>query len=154
MKSKSGKFILWFKEISKEDVPLVGGKNASLGEMFTKLTKKGINIPDGFALTTNFYWKFLKANGLEKTLKGFFKDFNQKSIKSIQETGRKCRDAISRGEFPGDLRREVFKDYSKLSLKYGENPIVAVRTSGVAEDRPNASFACQFETYLNVRGEE
>ncbi len=155
MSKKSQKFTLWFKEISVKEVPLVGGKNASLGEMFSKLTKKGINIPDGFALTTNFYWKFLKADGLEKTLKGFFKEFNPQSIKSIQETGKKCRDAISKKEFPEDLKEEIIKTYRKLSQKYNqENVDVAVRTSGVAEDRPNASFAGQFETYLNVRGRE
>jgi pyruvate,water dikinase len=152
---KSQKFILWFKEISAKEVPLVGGKNASLGEMFSKLTKKGINIPDGFALTTNFYWKFLKANGLDKTLKGFLKEFNPQSIKSIQETGKKCRGAISKREFSEDLEEEIIKTYRKLSQKYNqENVDVAVRTSGVAEDRPNASFAGQFETYLNVRGRE
>jgi len=148
------KLILWFKETSIKDVPLVGGKNASLGEMFSQLAKKGINVPDGFALTTNFYWKFLEANGLDKVLKGFFKEFNPKSIKSIQETGKKCRAAILKGKFPDSLKQEILKAYLKLSQKYGANPDVAVRTSGVAEDRPNASFAGQFETYLNVRGEE
>ncbi len=152
MRNKSKKLILWFGEISIKDVPLVGGKNASLGEMFSQLAKKGINIPDGFALTTNFYWKFMEANGLDKVLKKFFKEFNPKSIKSIQETGRKCREAILKGKFPDSLKREILKDYLKLSQKYGANPDVAVRTSGVAEDRPNASFAGQFETYLNVRG--
>ncbi len=133
---------------------LVGGKNASLGEMFSQLAKRGINIPDGFALTANFYWKFLEANGLDKVLKGFFKEFNPKSIKSIQKTGRKCREAILKGKFPDSLKREILKAYLKLSQKYGANPDVAVRTSGVAEDRPNASFAGQFETYLNIRGEK
>ena len=148
------KYILKFNEISIKDVPFVGGKNASLGEMFSQLAKKGINIPDGFALTTNFYWKFLEANGLDKVLKGFFKEFNPKSIKSIQETGKKCREAILKGKFPESLKREILKAYLKLFQKYGTNPDVAVRTSGVAEDRPNASFAGQFETYLNVRGEK
>ena len=154
MKEKYKKLILWFREISIKDVALVGGKNASLGEMFSQLAKKGINIPDGFAITTNFYWKFLEANGLDGVLKGFFKEFNPKSIKSIQETGRKCREAILKGKFPDSLKREILKAYLKLSQKYGANLDVAVRTSGVAEDRPNASFAGQFETYLNVRGEK
>ena len=154
MSKKYKKLILWFREISIKDVALVGGKNASLGEMFSQLAKKGINIPDGFALTSNFYWKFLEANGLDGVLKGFFKKFNPKSIKSIQETGRKCREAILKGKFPDSLKREILKAYLKLSQKYGANPDVAVRTSGVAEDRPSASFAGQFETYLNVRGEK
>jgi pyruvate,water dikinase len=154
MKSKNKKNILWFREISIEDVNLVGGKNASLGEMFSQLTKKGISVPNGFALTTNFYWEFFKANGLDKELEKFFKNFNPQSIKSIQEIGKKCREAIARGKFPDHLRQEVSKAYFELSSKYGNNADVAVRTSGVAEDRPNASFAGQFETYLNVRGEE
>ncbi len=154
MIQRDKKNILWFREISLKDIPLVGGKNASLGEMFSQLTKKGVNVPNGFALTTNFYWEFLKANGLDKKLKEIFKRFNPKSIKSVQETGKKCREAVARGKFSDHLKQEVLKAYSELSQKYGDNIDVAVRTSGVAEDRPNASFAGQFETYLNVRGEE
>ncbi len=151
---RSQKYILGFNEISMKDISLVGGKNASLGEMYSQLGKKGIRVPDGFALTTNFYWEFLKANRLDKVLKEFFQEFNPQSIKSIQETGKKCRDTISKGEFSDDLKQEVLKAYLKLSQKYGKDPDVAVRTSGVAEDRPNASFAGQFETYLNIKGEE
>ncbi|MFH1713856.1 MAG: phosphoenolpyruvate synthase [Patescibacteria group bacterium] len=154
MEGKNKKNIFWFKEISIEDVDLVGGKNASLGEMFSQLTKKGINVPNGFALTTNFYWEFLKANNLNKALKIIFKNFNPKSIKSIQGTGKKCREAIAKGEFPDNLKQEVSKAYLELSSKYGNNTDVAVRSSGVAEDRPNASFAGQFETYLNIKGEK
>ncbi len=154
MIQRSKKHILWFKEISSKDVGLVGGKNASLGEMFSRLTKKGVNVPNGFALTTNFYWEFLKANNLDKRLKEFFKKLNPKSIKSIQETGKKCREAIAREKFTDHLKQEVLKAYFKLSLKYGDNTDVAVRTSGVAEDRPSASFAGQFETYLNISGEK
>ncbi len=104
--SKEQKYILWFKEIGIKNVSLVGGKNASLGEMFSKLTEKGINIPDGFALTTNFYWKFLRANGLDKTLKIFFNELNTESIKSIQKTGKRCRDAISKREFSSSSKSE------------------------------------------------
>jgi len=147
-------YIKWFKDITIKDVPLVGGKNASLGEMYRYLTPKGINIPNGFALTTKAYWKFLKANDLDKTLTEIFKDFNPKSIKSIQEIGKKCRTAIAKGTFPQDLREEILNVYNQLGKIYGKNPDVAVRTSGVAEDMPNTSFAGQFETYLNVKGEE
>jgi len=160
MIQKNRKFILWFKEISIKDVPLVGGKNASLGEMFTQLTSKGVNVPDGFALTVNFYWKFIKANGLDKKLSAFFKELDSKSIKSVQEIGRKTRNAIMLSSFPDTLQKELFKAYSQLSQKYGSasspqaGPDVAVRTSGVAEDMPNASFAGQFETYLNIVGEK
>ncbi|MBU3934493.1 phosphoenolpyruvate synthase [Patescibacteria group bacterium] len=152
MIDKSQKNILWLSEIGIEDVPLVGGKNASLGEMYVNLTPRGVNLPEGFALTTNAYWQFLKVNKLDKALEGFFKEFNPQSVKSIQETGKKCREAILATEFPEELKKEILIAYEQLSKKYGANPDVAVRTSGVCEDMPNASFAGQFETYLNVRG--
>ncbi len=154
MKTKPKKFILWFKDISKKDIPLVGGKNASLGEMFSKLSKKGISVPDGFALTTKAYWHYLKTNKIDKELKEIFKKFNPKSIENLQKTGELSRESIMKGEIPKDLKREIINGYKKLGKKYGQNPIVAVRTSGVAEDTATASFAGQFETYLNVFGEE
>ena len=151
---KTKKFILWFSQISKKDIPLVGGKNASLGEMLGKLSKKGVQVPDGFALTTNVYWHFLEENKIDKKLKETFKDFNPKSIESLQKTGKLSREFIIKGEIPKDLKREIIDGYRKLGKKYGQNPTVAVRTSGVAEDTATASFAGQFETYLNVFGEE
>ncbi|MCD6402292.1 phosphoenolpyruvate synthase [bacterium] len=155
MKQKSEKYILWFKETSKRDVPLVGGKNASLGEMFSKLSRKGIKIPDGFALTATAYWHFLRENEIDKKLKVIFKEFNPKSIKSLQETGKKARTLILRAYLPKDLEKEILKAYKKLSQKYGEESTeVAVRSSATAEDLPSASFAGQHETYLNVRGGE
>ncbi len=154
MLKKSQKNILWLKEIRFEDVPLIGGKNASLGEMYGDLSRKGVNIPNGFALTTNFYWKFLKANKIDKKLKEVFGKFNPKSIKSLQETGEKSRQFILKSEFSEQLRKEIINAYQKLEKKYGKNLDVAVRTSGVCEDMPNASFAGQFETYLNIRGEK
>ena len=148
------RFIKQFKEIAIKDVSSVGGKNASLGEMIKYLAPKGVNVPDGFALTTKAYWKFLKTNALDKALTEIFKDFNPKSIKSIQETGKRCRAVIAKGIFPKDLEKEILNAYAQLGKKYGENPDVAVRTSGVAEDMPSASFAGQFETYLNIKGGE
>ncbi|MGB9743204.1 MAG: phosphoenolpyruvate synthase [Minisyncoccales bacterium] len=154
MTNKSQKFILWFKEISKKDIPLVGGKNASLGEMYSKLGRQGVRVPNGFALTTQAYWHFLKANGLNQTLRQIFQNFNPQDIKSIQETGQQCRQAISRAVFPLDLKEEILNAYQRLAKIYGKNPDVAIRTSGVAEDSPTTSFAGQFETYLNIRGEK
>jgi len=152
---KSQKYILWFKDVNSKDVPLVGGKNASLGEMFSKLTKKGIRVPDGFALTTKAYWYFLKENKIDKKLKAIFQKFNQNSLKSLAETGKAGRELILKAEFPEDLKREILRAYRKLSEKYKmKNADVAVRTSGVSEDQPKASFAGQFETYLNIFGEE
>ena len=154
MKQKSQKYILWFREIDAKDVSLVGGKNASLGEMFSKLSKKGINVPDGFATTSNAYWYFIKKNNLLPKLKEIFRKFNPKSIKSLQETGRAARNLILKSEFPEDLKKEIIKAYQKLVEEYGQNCEVAIRSSGVAEDAPQDSFAGMFETYLNVRGEE
>jgi len=154
MNQKEGKYILWFGEIEYGDVDLVGGKNASLGEMFSKLTEKGIKVPNGFALTSKSYWHFLKENKLDGILKEIFSKFNPVSIKSLQETGKAARDAISKSKLPKDLEGEIIRAYRELEKKYGDNTAVAVRTSGVAEDRPNASFAGQFETYLNVSGKE
>ena len=152
---KSEKFILFFKEISKKDLLLVGGKNASLGEMIKTLSKKGINIPDGFTLTTKAYWYFLKENRIEGKLKEIFKRFKPESIKSLQETGRAARQTMLEGEFPEDLRKEIIKAYQKLSQRYDEKEVdVAIRSSGVAEDSPKDSFAGQFETYLNVKREK
>jgi len=149
------KNILWFNEIGIKDVPLVGGKNGSLGEMFVNLTPKGVSVPFGFALTVNFYWKFIEANGLNEILSGIFKDLDSKDLKSVQDVGRRVRDAIGKAVFPEDLQKELISAYSELSKRFDiENTDVAVRTSGVAEDMPNASFAGQFETYLNVTGQE
>ncbi|MBZ1348275.1 MAG: phosphoenolpyruvate synthase [Candidatus Nealsonbacteria bacterium] len=174
--NKKQKYILEFKEISKKDVPLVGGKNASLGEMFVKLTNQRIlpapipgktkqdskigrneyeiNVPDGFALTTDAYWYFLKENNLGQKLKEIFNGFDPESIKNLQETGRKARQTILKAEFPEDLKREIIEAYQILSKKYNQqNTDVAIRSSGVAEDAPTDSFAGQFETFLNIRGE-
>ncbi|MDP3093295.1 MAG: phosphoenolpyruvate synthase [bacterium] len=162
MKKKTEKLILWFKDISIKDVSLVGGKNASLGEMFSELTRKslpagrqGINVPNGFALTSRAYWRFIKENHLQKKLESAFKDFNPQNIVSLQKTGKFCRRLILQSRIPADLENETRKFYQQLSEKYGSKEIeVAVRTSGVAEDSPTASFAGQFETFLNVKGEE
>jgi len=151
---KLEKYILPFKEIRSKDVPLVGGKNASLGEMISQLTQKGVNVPDGFALTTAAYWRYLKANKIDGKLKEIFADFNPKKITSLQKVGKASRALIMRGVVPDDLKKEIIKAYRELGQKYGKNPTVAVRTSGVAEDTATASFAGQFETYLNVCGEE
>ena len=153
--AKNKKHILWFKEVSSKDVALVGGKNASLGEMFSRLTKRGINIPDGFALTAEAYWYYLKANGIDKKLKEIFKKFNPQDIKSLEKTGRKARQLILNGEIPCDLEKQVLINYRKLSKKYGDKNIsIAARSSATAEDLPSASFAGQHETFLNVRGEK
>ncbi len=152
---KEKKFILWFREITHKDVPLVGGKNASLGEMYQTLTKKGINIPNGFALTSYAYFYFLEKAGLKQKLKELFTNFDSRNIKQLQEVGKTIRRLILKAEFPEELKREIVKNYEKLSQIYKQKNVdVAVRSSATAEDLPTASFAGQQETYLNVQGEE
>jgi len=155
MNKKTTKYILWFKEISAKDVLLVGGKNASLGEMIGALSQKGISIPDGFAVSTKGYWHFLRENKLDERLKEIFAKFNPKSLQSLKETGKAARKAILQAKFPKDLEKEILASYYKLSQKYNQkNTDVAVRTSGVAEDQPTMSFAGEFESYLNIKGKE
>ncbi len=154
MIEKSEKFVLWLKELSKKDIPLVGGKNASLGEMFNQLSGQGINVPDGFALTSAAYWHFLEENNLAGKLKGIFANFKPASIKSLQQTGQQARKFVLAARLPDDLKKEIIKAYQGLEKKYGKNCGVAVRSSGVAEDAPKDSFAGQFETFLNVKEKE
>jgi len=154
MKNKSKKYILAFREISRKDIPLVGGKNASLGEMIRELSSKGINIPEGFATTSYAYRDFLKKNNLFPKLKETFKKLDLKNIKTLQEVGKEARNLILKAKFPEDLKREIIKAYRELGKRYGKNPDVAVRSSATAEDLPSASFAGQHETYLNVQGEK
>jgi len=166
---KNKKYILWFKEISKKDVPLVGGKNASLGEMFNKLKAKSeklktepINVPDGFALTTKAYWHFLEENKIDKKLKEIFSAFAKASadkekfsIKILKKVGERARNLFLEAKFPNDLEEEIIRDYHELSKKYEQGNVeVAVRSSGVSEDQPGASFAGQFESFLNTSGEK
>ena len=155
MASKNKKYILWFKEVSKKDVPLVGGKNASLGEMIHYLMPKGINIPDGFATTAEAYFDFLDKNDLRKKIQIILKDIKITNIKDVQLRGKRIRDLILRAELPKKLKEEIIDAYQKLSKKYNrDNVDVAVRSSATAEDLPQASFAGQQETFLNTVGEK
>ena len=152
--NKSEKFILWFDELGIEDVPLVGGKNASLGEMYRLLTKKGIRIPNGFAITATSYQYLLKRAGVEDDIKQVLKGLNVKNIVDLAERGRKVREIILKCEFPADLRKDILVAYERLCNFYKKKDVdVAVRSSATAEDLPDASFAGQQETYLNIKGE-
>jgi len=152
---KKLKYILWYRQINSKDGILVGGKNASLGEMFSVLTKQGVNIPDGFALTSKAFWYFLKSNKIDKEIKEIFSKFNPKSINSLIKTGKQVRGLILNAEIPKDLKKKIIRSYTKLSKKYKQDNVdVAVRSSATAEDLATASFAGQMETFLNVRGEE
>jgi len=144
--------ILWFNEVGIKDISLVGGKNASLGEMLQKLTPKGINIPDGFAVTSEAYKYFIKFNNLEETIKKILSKLDKSNVDELKEIGKKIRNLILKGKMPDDLADLISKAYSKMEEKYGKNVDVAVRSSATAEDLPDASFAGQQETYLNIRG--
>jgi len=153
--AKKEVFILFFNKISKKDIKLVGGKNASLGEMYQKLSKKGINIPFGFCITAKAYFYYLKANGLDKEIKELFKNFNFRDIKKLEEVGKKARNLILKANFPQDLEKAILKAYQKLNEFYHTSDLeVAVRSSATAEDLPSASFAGQHESFLNVKGEK
>jgi len=151
--SKEKKFILWFDELSIEDVPFVGGKNASLGEMYRNLTKKGIKIPNGFAVTAFAYNNLLEKAKIKDELKKNLQGLNTSKLKNLTEKGMKAREIILKAEFPKDLKDEIVSAYKKLCKQYGANADVAVRSSATAEDLPDASFAGQQETYLNIRGD-
>jgi len=148
-------YIFWFNQITIKDVQLVGGKNASLGEMYRFLTKKGINIPNGFAITSQAYFDFLKEGNIKTEIEKILKSYNLKNIKELQIAGKKIRTLILKTPFSQKLKKEIIKAYQKLSQDYNEENIdVAVRSSATAEDLPSASFAGQHETFLNVRGTE
>ncbi len=152
-KSRKRALVLGFDEVGIKDVPLVGGKNASLGEMFCALKKKGVRIPDGFATTSFAYFKFIEDAGIKREVKQILNGLNVRNYGKLSEAGSKIRRLILKSEFPETLRNEILSHYAKLSGKYGMgNADVAVRSSATAEDLPGASFAGQQESYLNVRG--
>ncbi len=152
---KDKKFVLWFSEIRNKDVKIVGGKNASLGEMYSQLTKKGVNIPNGFATTAYAYQYFLQEAGIKDAIKNILRDLDVKNLRNLQARGKKVRDLILRSDLPPALEKEILQYYRQLSRKYKvKNVDVAVRSSATAEDLPDASFAGQQETFLNIRGEQ
>src|SRR5215213_5240586 len=145
--------ILQLHQVGMKELDLVGGKNASLGEMLQNLTKIGVNIPDGFVITVNAYQEFIRYNNLDEKIRGFVKQIDYSSVESLRRAGLQIRNLIRNGRFPSTLSQEIIDAYYTLSKKYEqEGTDVAVRSSATAEDLPDASFAGQQETYLNVRG--
>ena len=142
-------YIRRFKNLNIKDIPSVGGKTASLGEMYSKLTKKGMKIPNGFALTADVYWEFLKFNELGKKIKEALKDLDVKNVRLLSAAGAKVREMILSSKFPKEIEKQAKLAYKKLG-----GGSVAVRSSATAEDLPDASFAGQQETYLNVVGND
>ena len=147
------RFIRWFREIGIADVPLVGGKNASLGEMYGKLVSKGIRIPNGFAVTAAGYRHVLQVGDLAQKIRTILSDLDTRDLTNLAERGRGVREAILATPLPEDLQHEIIAAYGILCAEYGPETDVAVRSSATAEDLPDASFAGQQESFLNVRGE-
>ena len=149
----NSKYVLWFKDLGIEDVPKVGGKNAALGEMYSNLVPLGVNVPDGFAITAEAYRHFLLDAGLNAQIEEALKGLDTHNIKDLQRRGLKVRQIILKAELPKDLKESISESYRELCAKYGKNTDVAVRSSATAEDLPDASFAGQQDTYLNIVGE-
>jgi pyruvate,water dikinase len=171
--SKEQALILWFEQVGMADVPLVGGKNASLGEMIQQLTPKGINVPTGFATTAYAFRYFMERAGIESRLRRLLTNFDVENVNELRSRGRQARQLILDTAFPPDLEAAIVNAYVQLSEQYGvkvercedlsldeqadcfsrhSGVDVAVRSSATAEDLPDASFAGQQETYLNISG--
>jgi pyruvate,water dikinase len=145
--------VLLLQDVGINDIELVGGKNASLGEMLQNLTKLGVNIPGGFVITVDAYQEFIQHNKLDEKIRSLVKQIDYTSVESLRRAGLQIRNLIRNGRFPSTLAGEIIECYYELSKKYDqEGTDVAVRSSATAEDLPDASFAGQQETYLNVRG--
>jgi pyruvate,water dikinase len=150
--ASSPRFIKRFSDIGIEDVPVVGGKNASLGEMYRELTPKGVKVPDGFAVTAEAYRHLLRAAGLELKIREVLKGLDTRDVEELRRRGSSIRHLILSASVPPDLEKEITAAYDALKGRQLHPVDVAVRSSATAEDLPDASFAGQQETYLNVQG--
>jgi len=151
---KNNTYLRWFEDLGSGDVAAVGGKNASLGEMIRTLAEEGIRVPGGFATTAQAYWDFLEANDLKPKMNSYLENL-QSSKQSLPQVGRSIRHLLLRAQLPEPLAEAIRQAYRELCQRYQTNKVdVAVRSSATAEDLPQASFAGQQETFLNIRGEE
>ena len=150
----AAQYIQWFNEIGIDDVPLVGGKNASLGEMYRNLASAGVKVPNGFAITADAYRHFLRATGVDTQIKDILRDLDTRDLGNLRQRGTRVRHAIMSAEIPADLGQFIAQAYVGLSAEAAYPVDVAVRSSATAEDLPDASFAGQQETYLNVQGRD
>ena len=146
-------YIRWFAELGLDDIPLVGGKNASLGEMHRALSATGVRVPPGFAITADAYREFLHEAQLDQKITAVLKDLDTHDIAKLRQRGRQVRQAMMAASLPDALEAAILEAYDRLSAdSHAEAVDVAVRSSATAEDLPDASFAGQQETYLNVQG--
>lgn len=149
------KLVMWLNEVGMENIELVGGKNASLGEMIKGLSSIGVKIPMGFVVTSKAYHYFIDYNNLRDKIREALAGLDPNNIEDLSRRGLTVRELIKGGRFPEDLKNEILKAYEELSKMYGQFRVdVAVRSSATAEDLPNASFAGQQDTYLNIKGDE
>jgi pyruvate, water dikinase len=153
-KTMDFKFIKFFGELGIKDVPLVGGKNANLGEMYRELTSQNLLVPNGFAITVDAYKSILGKSGAWEKLKELLKDLDPDDVAELQKRGTKARNLIYNSPIPDEIKQEIVEAYHQLKNEYGEELSLAVRSSATAEDSPNASFAGQNDTYLNVSGDD
>ena len=144
--------IIWFDQLGNNDVDLVGGKNASLGEMISQLSHAGIQVPNGFATTAEAFRHFLTHNDLENRINNELDNLDIEDVDALQKCGAKIRQWIIEAPFQQDLQTDILSTWNTMTEQYGNELAVAVRSSATAEDLPDASFAGQQETFLNVRG--
>ncbi len=145
-------YIKRFAALGIQDVPVVGGKNASLGEMYRSLSAQQVKVPNGFATTADAFRQYIRHNQLEQKIRQALDALDTRDTQALAVTGTRIRNWITHGELPPSLQQEIIQAYAELEADYGENTDVAVRSSATAEDLPTASFAGQQETYLNIRG--
>lgn len=154
-KTTASKYTVDLSEVSMKDINLVGGKNASLGEMIQNIESMGIKVPNGFAVTTRAYREFINFNGLQDQIIDLVTNLDDGNLPELRRVGSEVRQLIRNGIFPAEIKSEIREKYLELSKSYDKKMIdVAVRSSATAEDLPDASFAGQQETFLNVRGSE
>jgi pyruvate, water dikinase len=146
--------VIWFEHLSRSDVAQVGGKNASLGEMIRNMQAEAVAVPPGFATTADAYWAFIEANNLKAVIERALTAYRERRI-TLTEAGQTLRSAFLHGEFPEQIRQSICAAYRQLSALFATQATdVAVRSSATAEDLPDASFAGQQETFLNIQGEQ
>jgi pyruvate,water dikinase len=150
----TSRYVRFFEEFGIDDVPLVGGKNASLGEMFQKLSGQGVRIPHGFAITAQAYRYMLDKAGAWDRLHAELDELDPDDVAALARKGKRAREIVYGAGLPDDLAAEILDAYRKLQQEYGEEVSLAVRSSATAEDLPTASFAGQQDSYLNIKGEE
>lgn len=147
-------FVRFFEDFGIEDVPLVGGKNASLGEMFQKLSEHGVRVPHGFAITAAAYRHMLDEAGAWDRLHAELDDIDPDDVTALARKAKRAREIVYGAGLPDDLAAEILRGYRTLQQEYGEEVSLAVRSSATAEDLPTASFAGQQDSFLNIKGDE